>query len=278
MGARNYIFQPLNLDQVPNMLLFNNVFRMIAVIFLLFTVMAFPCQGEESKQKPQRKELAWSQSDGLRHEIYYSSYKQGVWETPVMLTDNNANNLHPVLAVAPNGDRWIFWSAVRPDGISIEYVVQRNDTWSEPLKMELKHRWAITPSIAIDKNASLWLVWAGNDGGRDEIYYSHRTNSGWEDAKILNKIKNVPDIKPEIIINAQGEIKVQWLGFRDRSYKLLGATYTAAEGWSAEQEVPEQEQEELEKEEERGRACKRASSLSAQGKSVFFKGSRQGFR
>jgi len=222
------------------------IFQVPAVVALMFVILlALPCHGRESKQK----ELAWSQSDGLRHEIYHSSYKDGYWEKFVQITDNNANNLHPVLNVAPDGKKWLFWSAVRPDGISIEYAVAQADTWSEPLKMKLDHRSAITPSILIEDNGTVCLVWAGNNGGRDEIYYSRSAGSSWLDAKIINIINDVPDIKPEVFRNTQGEIEVIWHGFRDGTYKLLTSTYSA-DSWSPEQEVEEQEEQEEKSEEE----------------------------
>lgn len=227
-----------------------NVVKMSAMISLLSAVLALPCQaGEKTEQSGRPKELVWSRSDGLRYEIYHSSYsyQEDAWEDPVKITDNNAQNFHPVLDTAPNGDKWAFWSAVRPDGISIEYAVNRDGTWSEPLKMELNHSSTITPSLLIDEKGTVLLVWAGNDGGRDEIYYSRYSGSSWSKAKTVNRANDVPDIKPELTRNARGQVEVQWQGFRDNTYRLLSSTYTGS-GWSPEEDVTEEQEEKSEEE------------------------------
>lgn len=184
----------------------------------------------------QRMELVWSQSDGLRQEIYASSCKDGAWSDPVKITNGDANKLHPVLEVAPDGTEWAFWSAVDRDGISIEYATGKDGTWSEPKKMELHQSSAITPSVLIEDNGTVWLVWAGNDGGQDEIYSSRYLNAAWEEAKTVHPANQVPDIKPEISRSSQGQIEVQWIGVRSGRYKQLFSTYSAAAGWSTEQE------------------------------------------
>ncbi len=222
-----------------------NVFHMSAAVFLLSAVL---CQaGNRSEQSDMEGELVWSQWDELRHEIYASSYRKGTWSDPVKITDNNANNLHPALDVAPGGDKWLFWSAIRPNGISIEYAVNRDGIWSEPIKMKLDYSSAITPSVLIN-DGTVWLVWAGNDGGRDEIYYSRSAGgSSWSKAKTVNKVNEVPDIKSELSLNDQGQVEVQWYGFRDGTYKLLTSSYTAG-GWSPEQEAAEEQEEKSEEE------------------------------
>ena len=114
-------------------------------------MLATPCLGAE-------QERVWSQHDGLRYEIYYSEYKEGEWEQPEKLTGNNANNLHPAFAIAPNGNRWVFWSVVRSDGdgISIQYLVARNGEWSKPQPVEMKEiSSAVTPSVLIDKQGTV---------------------------------------------------------------------------------------------------------------------------
>jgi hypothetical protein len=202
------------------------------------------CQPETS---PDRYELAWSGSDGLRHEIFTSSFAEGIWSEPVKITDNNANNLHPVIDLGKDGTKWIFWSAVRPDGISIEYAVYRDESWSEVTKMNFEQESAITPSILIDRDNVVWLVWAGNSGNLDEIYYSRFLNGAWTAEKIVNQANAVPDIKPVIAWNEQGEIEVRWQGFREGRYTALYSVFTK-KGWSAEEEISQKEQDMIESE------------------------------
>ncbi len=214
--------------------------RRFLLVFLLAVV---PSQASAG----QGKDLVWSQSDGLRHEIYYSSF-QDAWDAPQKLTDNNANNLHPVLDRTPDGTRWVFWSAVRPNGISIEYALGKDGTWSLPIKMNLDHDSAITPSVLIDPQGTVWLAWAGNDGGQDEIYFSRWKDEAWQDAALLNIPNEVPDIKPELTWNEQGQITAIWYGFRDGGYTFLQSIFIDG-AWSPEQVLVLEEEEAQDEEE-----------------------------
>ncbi|MCI5224577.1 MAG: hypothetical protein D3924_18405 [Candidatus Electrothrix sp. AR4] len=212
--------------------------------FILFIIFyAFPCRGEGEKTAGTRQELVCSQSDGLRHEIYSSSWHDDMWIPPVKITENNADNLHPVMDIGPDGTKWLFWSAVRPDGISVEYAFFQENAWSEPQKLPMEQHSAITPSVLIEADGTVWLVWAGNDGGNDDIYYTRYQAFSWRVPKVLHAANKVPDIKPEIAYNKKGEIEVSWLGFRDRAYKQLVTVYTDSAGWSTEQEKVETEEE-----------------------------------
>ncbi len=219
------------------------------IVFFIFSL-NLPCQGKVEKAAAIQQDLAWSQSDGLRHEIFSSTQKDGEWTPPVKITDNNANNLHPVLEIGTNGTKWLFWSAVRPNGISVQYAIFQNNEWSEPQTLPMEQHSAITPSVLADKDGGVWLVWAGNDGGNDDIYFSRFQKKMWTDPKIVHTSNEVPDIKPEISYNEEGKIEVSWIGFRSKAYKKLASVYTDNTGWSAEQEKLETEKEDVQNEEE----------------------------
>ena len=204
---------------------------------------------KEGKAAQKQRDLVWSQSDGLRYEIFSSTETNGEWSIPVQITDNNANNLHPVFDVEIDGTKWLFWSAVRPGGISVQYAVFKDNAWSEPQSLPLEQQSAITPSVLADKKGGIWLVWAGNDGGNDDIYFSRYHKNRWSDPQILHAANEVPDIKPEIGYNEEDRIEVTWIGFRDKAYTKLFSVYTDATGWSAEQEKAEPEEEETRVEE-----------------------------
>ena len=221
------------------------------LFFLLFSVCTvIPALGEEVDASgcEGSQELVWAASDGLRHEIYSSSCEKREWTEAVKITDNNADNLHPVIDIAADGTKWLFWSAVRPDGISIEYAVNQQGEWSDPEKLPMEQHSAIAPSILLESGGTVWLVWAGNDGGNDEIFYSRYQKGAWTDPALLHPANEVPDVRPEIGYNEQGAVEVSWLGFRENQYKALFATYSEEKGWSAEQEKVVVE-EDIEKEE-----------------------------
>ncbi|XOF32570.1 MAG: TolB family protein [Candidatus Electrothrix sp. YB6] len=220
----------------------SKITRYCILPLLVGMLVSLPCQGEENKIN--RAELVWSQWDGLRHEIYTSSLQNGEWTVCIKLTDNNANNLHPVLDTGPDGTKWAFWTVVRPDGISVEYAYCKDDEWSEPQKLPIEQNSAITPSVLIDPAGRVWLVWAGNEGGNDDIYYTRYQGTSWKKPKVLHTANEVPDIQPDIAYNDERKIEVSWLGFRDGVYKKLAAVYTeGSKGWSPEQEKAESENE-----------------------------------
>ncbi|CAK8723458.1 Glycosyl hydrolases family 43 [Candidatus Electrothrix laxa] len=227
----------------------SNRYTIQLFVFFIF-VLTLPCQGKAEKIASVQQDLVWSQSDGLRHEIFSSTQKDGEWTTPAKVTDNNANNLHPVLCVGSDGTKWFFWSAVRSSGISVEYAVMQNNAWSEPQALPIEQHSAITPSALADKDGGVWLVWAGNDGGNDDIYFSRFQGETWTDPKVVHASNEVPDIKPEIAYNEEGKIEVSWIGFRSKAYKKVASVYTDNTGWSAEQEKLETEEEGVQNEEE----------------------------
>ncbi len=222
------------------------------VQFLLFLLCLFtlPSLSNGETSTGVEQDVVWSQSDGLRHEIFTSTYKEGEWSSPVKITDNNANNLHPILEKGRDGVKWLFWSAVRPNGISIEYAILENDEWSGPTKLPMEQHSSITPSVLADKQGPMWLVWAGNDGDNDDIYVSRYQKAKWSTPQVLHAPNEVPDITPEIAYNKEGKIEVNWIGFRGKSYIKLASVYTKNTGWSTEQEKLENEEEDTQNTEE----------------------------
>lgn len=213
---------------------------------LLALLLAAP--HSQAAENASQQELVWSQSDGLRQEIYHSRRTADGWSAPQQLTNNNANNLHPAFVIAPDSSRWIFWSAVNPDGIGIEYTVGRAGSWTQPVKLESGHATAITPAALIGPDQTLWLVWAGNDGGQDEIYWSRWSGGAWQPVRQVNAANQVPDVKPQLLLNKDGQVEVRWQGFRDGRYKQLTAVY-AGQGWSPEQDFVAEEESAAEPEE-----------------------------
>ena len=222
----------------------------VQFLTLLLCLLILPSLSNGKTSTEAEQDIVWSQSDGLRHEVFTSSYKEGTWTSPVKITDNNANNLHPILEKGSNGVKWLFWSAVRPNGISIEYAMLENNEWSGPIKLPMEQNSSITPSILADTQGPIWLVWAGNNGGNDDIYVSRYQKEKWSKPQVLHAPNEVPDITPEIAYNKEGKIEVSWIGFRGNSYTKLASVYTENTGWSAEQEKLENEEEDAQETEE----------------------------
>jgi len=76
-------------------------------------------------------DLVWSQSDGLREEIFLANYKDGIWSKSVAITDDNADNLHPAVDQTSNGTRWIAWTAIEDGSYSIVARSLQNEQLGE---------------------------------------------------------------------------------------------------------------------------------------------------
>lgn len=180
----------------------------------------------EQNNTPQHAELVWSESDGLRHEIYASNYHAGQWSEPYQITDDNADNLHPAVDTDADGRKWVVWTAIEETGYEIKYTIFEHGEWREPKVLPSSLRSNIKPSVALDDKNIPWVVWTGNDGGNDEIYFSRFIDGKWEKEGRVHKKNEVPDILPVINLDTSGELTVSWEGYRNGAYRHLQSTWT----------------------------------------------------
>ena len=211
---------------------FGLVFRVS--IFMILTVSwatavcfadVVPPEGNDAKI-----EIIWAESDGLRHEIFVSSYRSGAWGDPVMITDDNADNLHPSIDVGSNGKKWAVWSAVEDGELELRYSIFENGTWQKAIKLPSDLSSNIKPSIIVDGNDTPWVVWSGNNGNLDDIYYSRFVDGEWTEQQRVHSANEVPDILPYLDTDENGFPTVIWDSYLDDSYKKLQSTWNG-EQW-----------------------------------------------
>jgi hypothetical protein len=204
------------------------------VIFLVASVLvggATICNAA-ADQTDTKMDIIWAESDGLRYEIFTSSYRAGTWGEPVMITDDNAANLHPSIDVGDDGKKWAVWSAIDGLEFEIRYSVFENEEWQEAKTILTGLSSNIKPSIIIDSNSIPWVVWSGNNGDTDDIYYSRYVDGEWTEEKRIHDINSVPDILPFLDTDAEGNPVVTWDRFIDGSYKKRQSTWDG-ETWSS---------------------------------------------
>lgn len=184
-----------------------------------------PPEGSDSEM-----EIIWAQSDGLRHEIFVSSYRAGAWGEPVMITDDNAENIHPSIDVGSNGKKWAVWSAVEGAELELRYSVFEDGKWHKAMKLPSDLSSNIKPSIIVDGNDIPWVVWSGNNGDLDDIYYSRFVDGEWTKEQRVHSANEVPDILPYLDTDEDGFPAVIWDSYIDDSYKKLQSTWNG-EKW-----------------------------------------------
>jgi hypothetical protein len=174
-------------------------------------------------------EIIWAQSDGIRHEIFASSYRSGAWEEPVMITDDNAENLHPSIDAGSNGEKWAVWSAVEGAELELRYSMFEDGKWKKALKLPSDLSSNIKPSIIVDGKDIPWVVWSGNNGDLDDIYYSRFVDGKWTQEQRVHAANEVPDILPYLDTDENGFPTVIWDSYIDDSYKKLQSTWNGEE-------------------------------------------------
>ncbi len=179
----------------------------------------------------RKMELIWAESDGLRHEIFTSSYQSGAWSEPVMITDDNADNLIPSIDVDSKGRKWAVWSAVEDGEVEIRYSVYEDGTWKEAAKFPSDLSSNTKPNIIVDDADTPWLVWSGNNNDLDDIYYSRFIDGEWAAGKRLHSANEVPDILPSLDTDSKGFPTVTWDSYADTSYVTFQSTWDGKE-WS----------------------------------------------
>jgi len=188
---------------------------------------------------PSFVEAVWSQTDALGHAaIYYAGRKQDApWSEPVKITNDQFDNLHPVLADGPDGRKWVVWSAVNQPDFFIHYSILADGVWSAPRAIPSDLSSNTAPFVAVDGSNVIWVVWSGNDGvSNDEIYFSRCRAGKWDGPVRLNPKNEVPDILPQITIAYGKPPVVTWLGFRNGDYHRLQSSYRGG-AWSKPVEI-----------------------------------------
>ena len=213
------------------------------------SVSACASLNEENKGVAVDRDMVWSAYDGLRREIFFSTQKKGgAWSEPAQLTNSNADNLLPCIVSAPDGKKYVVWTAMEDTRLNVRYAVFDGAAWSEPANIPGVPENTTMPFVAADDNGVLWLVLAGNDGaGQDDVYSIRLQNGQWSKALTVNSSNDVPDVNPFIEIARNGVIQVTWEGFRNNDYTLLNSQWQG-DRWSEEQPLPQEDREKMRQE------------------------------
>ena len=111
--------------------LLRNRFRVVLIgISLLMVAFAGSVQAQDIDiDKPI--DAVWSQSDGIRPEIFYSQRQSGKWSEPVMLSDDYFDNMYPVIDQDSSGRKWLFWTAYDSQRMEIRYTTGQDGVWED---------------------------------------------------------------------------------------------------------------------------------------------------
>ena len=228
-------------------------FIFLFLFISLVLTSGFPAQSSTMLPLPGRDaDLVWIESDGIRHEVFFTTLHDGKWSPPFQVTDDLFDNLHPVIDRDKEGKRWLFWTASDDGRLSLHYATFSDSEWSEIQDVPVELNSSIAPSVVVDGKGVLWLVWAGNTGGVDDIYWATLQKGKWSKARTLNQKDEVPDILPKISLTGNGTVHVVWKKFIDGSYQDIQSSWDGKK-WSSpavlkDEEMAEQDSLQNEKE------------------------------
>ena len=204
----------------------------------LFMVL-FACSSLYAVEK--EADAVWIESDGLRHEVFYSTFTAGSWSEPVQVTDDYFDNLYPVIDRDRQGKKWLFWTASDNGKLSLHYATSDDAVWSEINDVPTELNSSIAPSMVIDAQNVVWLVWSGNTGGQDDIYFATCTNGTWSSPETVHPRDEVPDILPQIVVADNNELTVIWKKYQQGEYQQVQSTWDGKK-WSSLERVETVEQ------------------------------------
>ena len=198
---------------------------------------------EAADLSAEEMEIVWTESDGLRHEVFTSTYRTGAWQEPVQLTNDNANNLHPSIDAGSDGSKWAVWTAIDDGQFEIRYAVFENDEWSDVKTLPCGLAVNIKPSVIVDADNVPWVVWSANNNDDDDIYYTRFIDGEWTEEKRIHEDNSVPDVLPFIDVDDDGRVVATWERFVDGSYVEVQSVWDDGE-WGEVSVIAEQEGEE----------------------------------
>jgi len=180
----------------------------------------------EGKNAIHHADLVWTQYDGLREEIFLSTYAKGKWEPPVQLTDDNAQNLHPAVDTDANGIQWVAWTAIEDGTSSIcAMSINRHNEKSEIHVVSADQPNNIYPTVIIDYDNIPWIIWSATVGTNDDIFFSRYHEHKWQKPQPLHQPNNVPDVRPVVELSDDGLPVVEWQRFIDGGYQDVSSSW-----------------------------------------------------
>lgn len=208
----------------------------LSALLSFFLLIIFSCTSVLAAE-----DIAWSEFDGQRFEIYFAEMDNGQIHGKTQLTNDQFNNLHPSMVKRANGELWLAWTAMKGDTNKLFYSHLTNGSWSYPREIETGLQSSIAPFLGLDSKGTVWVTWAGFNGKNDDIYVSHWNGRSWISPVRIHPANDVPDILPELSLE-DGLLTVTWQTFDGDRYQYVRSSYDGRR-WSEPFLVTEKKQE-----------------------------------
>jgi len=161
----------------------------------------------------------WGSNTGYKN-IQYRKRTSSGWQTQEALTDKDADQLGPSIAIDSDNDIHVVWYGKgwgdNPSYYNIQYRKRTLTTWEtqEAITDADLHQWK--PSIAIDSLDNIHVVWHGCGWGAhtagDDIQYRKKTLLGWQTQESVTDVDGEDQTEPCIAIDSNDNVHVVWRG------------------------------------------------------------------
>jgi hypothetical protein len=215
---------------------------MLCTLVICF-LLASGVSAANKKEQSVDADIVWSESDGIRKEVFFTTRLADGWAEPEMITDDYFDNNSPVIEKDKEGNRWIFWSAYHNRTSEIRYTTRSADQWAEAQKLPSPMQSNVTPSFVFDGNGAAWVVWSANNGDLDDIYFSTNKDGNWSEPLPVHQPNNTVDALPVIDLEEPGRLVVTWKRLTDGRYESVASVWEDGR-WGAEALVAEQQTDE----------------------------------
>jgi hypothetical protein len=173
----------------------------------------------------------WSRSIGsvTELELVTRSAVTGKWSPVQVLFPGPSRAVAPQIAINPKGDAVMVWTALGPDGFTVEASVRRpRRTWSKPVSMVTPGSAALSPQVAIDARGAALAVWARDLDGSSRVQAASlpATGTKWSQVKTLSQA-GVDALTPQTALDADGDGALAWARFDSQTFVIQGAGYDA---------------------------------------------------
>lgn len=179
----------------------------------------------------------WSQSDGLRSNIWANYYLAGMgWDGPKLIESDNAGDAtYPQAAIDGSGAAIAVWS--QSDGVRTNIWTNHfspDAGWGAPALLETNDAGhAANVQIAMDAGGNAIAVWQQSDGVRYNAHANrYVAGTGWGGAVLLETEDGGDAGAPSIAIDPSGNAIAAWSQHDGSRSNAVANHYVVGAGWS----------------------------------------------
>ncbi len=139
-------------------------------------------------------------SPQAQEDLYISEFKNEEWQTAQSISNNINTELNEgTCSISADGHTLVFTSCGRADGFGScdLYISDKvGDLWTKPVNMGEKinsHLWESQPSLSADGRMLYYVSTRPGTYGKEDIWFSQKSDSGWAFPKNLGPLINGKD-------------------------------------------------------------------------------------